>query len=409
MKKTNDIKVAFNANLFVHSTTQIVGHYYKEYVEINEKFENLSEDEYVHMMFAKIRNAKSDKERDKLGKEYADNMQKYYPYRKKYTTLSFNDNVGSLDGYILFKIDTIEQQFDLSLIDFISYDFNNLNDYYLFFINYMDYFIDKFDKEDLNKIQFNKLYKIKDIIELARKYYPQERDNIVRYQKLFKDCINFCYQIDGNINLNNLTLQQRFFLFNQLYKNPFKDIFNKFEMINLLDYTYDNIPYNSENVEPKDILILSSIIHTMDPEGKGLSCTFRFKTNNIFTAFYITLFNTIGMDELYVKICGNCNKYFITPKLNIVYCDREWANNLTCKDVGSKLSQKRKEEKNTVYGRYRTIFSRKRMLMKRNPDITKYEDDYEKYKKESNKFKKEITEGKKTYNDFNKWLDTQDK
>lgn len=409
MKKTNDIKVAFNANLFVHSTTQIVGHYYKEYVEINEKFENLSEDEYVHMMFAKIRNAKSDKERDKLGKEYADNMQKYYPYRKKYTTLSFNDNVGALDGYILFKIDTIEQQFDLSLFDFISYDFNNLNDYYLFFINYMDYFIDKFDKDDLNKIQFNKLYKIKDIIELARKYYPQERDNIVRYQKLFKDCINFCYQIDGNINLNNLTLQQRFFLFNQLYKNPFKDISNKFEMINLLDYTYDSIPYNSENVEPKDILILSSIIHTMDPEGKGLSCTFRFKTNNIFTAFYITLFNTIGMDELYVKICGNCNKYFITPKLNIVYCDREWANNLTCKDVGSKLSQKRKEEKNTVYGRYRTIFSRKRMLMKRNPDITKYEDDYEKYKKESNKFKKEITEGKKTYNDFNKWLDTQDK
>lgn len=409
MKKTNDIKVAFNANLFVHSTTQIVGHYYKEYVEINEKFENLSEDEYVHMMFAKIRNAKSDKERDKLGKEYADNMQKYYPYRKKYTTLSFNDNVGALDGYILFKIDTIEQQFDLSLFDFISYDFNNLNDYYLFFINYMDYFIDKFDKDDLNKIQFNKLYKIKDIIELARKYYPQERDNIVRYQKLFKDCINFCYQIDGNINLSNLTLQQRFFLFNQLYKNPFKDISNKFEMINLLDYTYDSIPYNSENVEPKDILILSSIIHTMDPEGKGLSCTFRFKTNNIFTAFYITLFNTIGMDELYVKICGNCNKYFITPKLNIVYCDREWANNLTCKDVGSKLSQKRKEEKNTVYGRYRTIFSRKRMLMKRNPDITKYEDDYEKYKKESNKFKKEITEGKKTYNDFNKWLDTQDK
>lgn len=409
MKKTNDIKVAFNANLFVHSTTQIVGHYYKEYVEINEKFENLSEDEYVHMMFAKIRNAKSEKERDKLSKEYADNMQKYYPYRKKYTTLSFNDNVRALDGYILFKIDTIEQQFDLSLFDFISYDFNNLNDYYLFFINYIDYFIDKFNKEDLNKIQFNKLYKIKDIIELARKYYPQERDNIVRYQKLFKDCINFCYQIDDNINLNNLTLQQRFFLFNQLYKNPFKDIFNKFEMINLLDYTYDNIPYNSENVEPKDILILSSIIHTMDPEGKGLSCTFRFKTNNIFTAFYITLFNTIGMDELYVKICGNCNKYFITPKLNIVYCDREWANNLTCKDVGSKLSQKRKEEKNTVYGRYRTIFSRKRMLMKRNPDITKYEDDYEKYKKESNKFKKEITEGKKTYNDFNKWLDTQDK
>lgn len=180
-------------------------------------------------------------------------------------------------------------------------------------------------------------------------------------------------------------------------------------MINLLDYTYDSIPCNSENVEPKDILILSSIIHTMDPEGKGLSCTFRFKTNNIFTAFCITLFNTIGMDELYVKICGNCNKYFITPKLNIVYCDREWANNLTCKDVGNKLSQKRKEEKNTIYGKYRTILSRKAMNAKRNPEIGKHVKDYEKYKKEANKLKKGIKEGKKTYNDFNKWLDTQDK
>lgn len=110
------------------------------------------------------------------------------------------------------------------------------------------------------------------------------------------------------------------------------------------------------------------------------------------------------MDELYVKICGNCNKYFITPKLNIVYCDREWANNLTCKDVGSKLSQKRKE-KNTIYGKYRTILSRKSMNAKRNPAINKHAKDYEKHKKEANKFKKEIKEGKKTYEGFDKWLD----
>ena len=35
----NDIKIAFNSNLFVHTTTQIVGHYYKDFVEINEEFE----------------------------------------------------------------------------------------------------------------------------------------------------------------------------------------------------------------------------------------------------------------------------------------------------------------------------------------------------------------------------------
>ena len=409
MKDIPNITISFDSNLFVHTTKQIVGHYYSEYVEINEQFQNLTEDEYTHIMFAKANVAKSKEERDKIGREYAENMKKYYPYKKKYKILSVNDDISSLDGYILFKTDTIQQQYDLSLLDFISYNFNNLNDYYLFFINHFNYFANKLDKEDSDKIKFNTLYKIKEIIQLSRKYYEREINNIIKYQKLFKNCINFCYQIDTPIDLSKLTLQQRFFLFNQLYKHPFNEISDKFETINLLDYTYDHIPYNSEAIEPKDILIVSSIIQAMDPEGTALSSTYTFVTDNTFTSFYITLFNLIGINSLYVKICGNCNNYFITPKLNVSYCDRIWDGDLTCKDVGSKLSQKRKEEKNTVYKKYRTILSRKAMNAKRNPEIDKHVKNYERYKKEANKFKKEIKDGKKTYDDFARWLDMQNK
>lgn len=405
MKDITDISISFDPNLFVHTTKQIVGHYYNEYVEINKNFESLTEDEYTHIMFAKANMTKSKEERDKIGKEYSENMKKYYPYKKKYRLLSVNDDISTLDGYILFKVDTIKQQYDLLLLDFISYNFNNLNDYYLFFINHFNYFVNKLDKEDSNRIKFNTLYKIKEIIQLSRKYYEKEINNIIKYQKLFKNCINFCYQIDTPVNLSKLTLQQRFFLFNQLYNHPFNEISNKFETINLLDYTYDHIPYNSKAIEPKDILIVSSIIHTMDPEGTDLSSTYTFVTDNIFTAFYITLFNFIGINSLYIKICGNCNNYFITPKLNVAYCDRIWNGDLTCRDIGSKLSQKRKEEKNQVYNKYRKMFSKKRMLMKRNPNITKYVNDYENYKKETQKFQKDIKNGKKTYEDFDKWLD----
>lgn len=405
MKDIPDISISFDPNLFVHTTRQIVGHYYNEYVEINKNFESLTEDEYTHIMFAKANMTKSKEERDKIGKEYPENMKKYYPYKKKYRLLSVNDDISTLDGYILFKIDTIKQQYDLLLLDFISYNFNNLNDYYLFFINHFNYFVNKLDKEDSNSIKFNTLYKIKEIIQLSRKYYEKEINNIIKYQKLFKNCINFCYQIDTPVNLSKLTLQQRIFLFNQLYNHPFNEISNKFETINLLDYTYDHIPYNSKAIEPKDILIVSSIIHTMDPEGTDLSSTYTFVTDNIFTAFYITLFNFIGINSLYIKICGNCNNYFITPKLNVAYCDRIWNGDLTCRDIGSKLSQKRKEEKSQVYNKYRKMFSKKRMLMKRNPNITKYVNDYENYKKETQKFQKDIKNGKKTYEDFDKWLD----
>lgn len=405
MENKCDLKISFNPKLFVHTTTQIVAHYYKEFVEINEEFEKITEDEYSKIMFAKANSCKDKKERYKIANEYAENIQKYYPFRKKYRTLSFNDNINSLTGYILFKKEDVQQQFDLSLLDFISYNFNNFNDYYLFFINCFDYFLPKLDTEDLDKIKLITLYPIKDIIALARKYYEKEIANIKKYQQLFKNCINFCYQIDAPIDLSKLTLQQRFFIYNQLYKNPFNEICNNFESINLLDYTYDNIPYNSESVEPKDVFIISSIIHTYDPDGTLLLNSYHLKTDNIFTSFYITLFNILGMDDFYIKICGNCKKYFLTPKLNIAYCDRIWNSDLTCKDVGSQLSQKRKEQENTVYGKYRNIFSKKRMLMKRNPDIKKYEKDYEEYKKGANKIKKEIKNGKKTYEDFDKWLD----
>lgn len=63
MKDIPDISISFNSNLFVHTTKQIVAHYYNEYVEINEDFENLTEDEYTHMMFAKADLAKSQEER----------------------------------------------------------------------------------------------------------------------------------------------------------------------------------------------------------------------------------------------------------------------------------------------------------------------------------------------------------
>lgn len=405
MENLNDIKIAFNSNLFVHTTTQIVGDYYKDFVEINEEFERMTEDEYAKMMISKANACKDKKERDKIANEYAENMQKYYPFRKNYRTLSFTDNVSALNGYILFKIDTVDQQFDLSLLDFISYDFNNLNDYYLFFINNFNYFVQKLDKEDLKNFKFYTLYKIKDIVHLSQKYYDKEISNIKEYQKIFRECINFCYQINSNINLSNLTLQQRFFLYNQIYKNPFKDISNKFEIINLLDYTYDDIPYNSDAVTPNDVYIISSIIHAMDPEGKGLSSTFKFKTNNIFTAFYISLFNIIGMNELYVKICGNCNKYFITPKLNIVYCDRIWTNDLTCKDVGSKLAQKRKESEDNIYKKYRNESSRKSMFASRNNDVPEYQNKYNKWKEQASKFWNDVKKGNKTPEEFEKWID----
>ena len=86
MENKCDLRVSFNPNLFLHTTTQTVAHYYKEFVEINEDFEKMTEDEYSKMMIAKANSCKDKKERDKIANEYAENMQKYYPFKKNYRT-----------------------------------------------------------------------------------------------------------------------------------------------------------------------------------------------------------------------------------------------------------------------------------------------------------------------------------
>ena len=139
MKKGHNIKLSFNTHTVTHSLKRIVGYYYNEYVELNDKFENMSKDEYSKMMIAKGKNAKTEKQRDKISKEYAENMKKYYSSNISRSTLSYNDQINRLDGYIGFKYEEIEEQFELPLLDFISYDLNNINEYTLAFINTCGY------------------------------------------------------------------------------------------------------------------------------------------------------------------------------------------------------------------------------------------------------------------------------
>lgn len=120
MKKEHNIKLFFNSSINTHSLRRIVGYYYEEYIELDNKFENMTEDEYSKMMFGKIEKAKTEKERNKIAEEYAKNMRKYYSSTKSYSTLSFNNQVNRLNGYIEFKLEDIENQFDLPLLDLLA-------------------------------------------------------------------------------------------------------------------------------------------------------------------------------------------------------------------------------------------------------------------------------------------------
>lgn len=112
---------------------------------------------------------------------------------------------------------------------------------------------------------------------------------------------------------------------------------------------------------------------------------------------------------MHIKICGNCKKYFLTSKENVSYCDRVIAENQTCKDIGNKEYQKRKQENDDTYHKYRTLGARKQTRVSRNPEIDMYKEDLEQFREIGKQMYKDVCDGKISNAEFAKWVDEQDK
>ncbi len=84
-------------------------------------------------------------------------------------------------------------------------------------------------------------------------------------------------------------------------------------------------------------------------------------------------------------------------------------NNQTCKDIGNKEYQKRKQENDDAYRKYRTIGTRKKTRASRNPKIDMYQKDLEQFRKIGKQMYKDVCDGKISNEEFKKWVDEQDK
>ena len=412
MERKNKIGISFDSSYFSQIFIHTSGAYLSKPISKNNNkyllnLRTIPPDEKFGQLVLDLENATSKSERDKILNELKSITE--IDKTVEAIPLTFKDNVETLKGYIVFEPTTAVEHNDLSLLDFISYDFDVFNDYLLFFINFFDYFIDKLDDNDIKHIELDTLYSVSEVVEIAKKYYDKEKGNLIYYQSLFKKCINFVYKIDNPFDMKYLTHKQIFFLYNQLYQDTFAEFKQDFHSTDLLDYQYNDFPLRKEKIGLEDIFTLISAIEKIDPTGRKLNSLQQFETTNLFTSFYITLFNVVAVNKMHIKICGNCGRYFITHKETVTYCDRIIENKLTCKDIGNKEYQKRKLENDTTYEKYRKIGSRKKLRATRNPKIDIYQKDLEQYRKIGKQMYKDVCSGKISNEEFAKWVDEQDK
>ena len=273
-----------------------------------------------------------------------------------------------------------------------------------------------FDKNIIN-IGTNKPIHIanKDLLkQCAESFYEAEKDSLIKTQLLFRNFIDYVFNNNREKRLNKLSNAQRFYIFQNITKD-LKEISKDYICDYSLNFSFTDRDFMNEllyeiqkgisNPLSDENFLINTMIKN-DPNGeKIVGNKYNFKTNNLSTYFYIVLYHIVLNDIDYIKRCQVCGKYFFSDKNTTLYCNGKYTDGITCKEYGIKTSQKRKENEEPVYGKYRQIYAQKAMAVKRNPDIEYYKATYEKWKKEAKEFISDIKSGRKTYDEFDEWLD----
>ncbi len=341
--------------------------------------------------------------------------------------LLFIRNIKKVDLDLILNYEYRKMALGDNLIEFLNLEFNNFNDFFKFFCTFFFIYLDRVPEEQLNKIfkEFdknvinigsNKPIHIanKELLkQCAESFYESEKDSLIKIQLLFRNFVDYIFNNNREKRLNKLSNSQRFYIFQNITKD-LKEISEdyicdyslnfSFTDENFMNELFGKIKQGISNPLSNENFLINTITKN-DPNGeKIVGNKYDFKTNNLFTYFYIILYHIVLNDIDYIKKCQVCGKYFFSDKNTTLYCNGNYSDGITCKEYGIKTSQKRKENEEPVYGKYRQIYAKKAMAVKRNPDIECYKTNYEKWKKKAKEFISDIKSGKKSYDEFDRWL-----
>lgn len=289
-----------------------------------------------------------------------------------------------------FKYKITTQTLGTFLSDFLNTDFEDYNEFYLFFLKYS---LSLTEADKLKKVFKNgkclesnlKIF-VSDLQDKNLKMLKklQEQTNIILDYCLFnpiKPAINFkpierlyvLRRISPTITLlnENKSVYYSVNLFSSYPGETEKEIYNF-----LLNKKNKVIEYDL--IMPYDI---SSIIY------KSIC--------------------SILKEKIYLKVCKNCNKYFIANIKSANYCNNiaPGETKKTCKDVGRRIAFENSKCEDAILDLYYKVYSRKSMMKSRNPDIDKYINDFNKYKEIGKKKVTQYKNGKLSSEDFKSWIE----
>lgn len=281
------------------------------------------------------------------------------------------------------------------LIDFLNIDLDSDNDMVNFIAKYC--FVDlltEFAKK--NKINIGQYYK-KDkflitqqsLSDLFLTLQSEYEDDFTFYQDTF---INLITDEQDNINPTKFDAVEA--EFRAEFPELFEDESANFDLITLsyrindlrLDFTMDDFYYTH-----KELNLSKNIPYS-------------FMTDDYLNILFISFKKLLSLDNnIKIKKCANCNKYFIPKTMHDTkYCDEIFKDNKTCKEIGRELAYKESLAKEPLLKAYR---SRYQTLSKQASEREKHEM-YEYFKKEGPVMRKKFINTEITAEEFQNWIDS---
>ena len=278
------------------------------------------------------------------------------------------------------------------LADFLNTNFENYDEFSLFFSNYCPMLIDK------NRI--NKDYKVTDDYNIYRSVVTQVQNKNKSYylelQKQLDMILDYCL-INPTKDALPFSPIERMYVLERI--SPALTLLNN----NKLEfYRITTFSSNPGNTEKEIYNFLSKKKNRIDESNILIP-------KNLSEVLYFSLYNILK-NEIHLKVCKNCDNFFVTKNQLTNYCDRVAPDysKKTCKDIGRTAVFNKNKADDPILDYYHKVYNKKSMMKSRNPDISQYGKDFEKFKQIGKKKREKYIKKLITEEEFEKWIRKND-
>lgn len=222
-----------------------------------------------------------------------------------------------------------------------------------------------------------------------------------KYKKAFIEDIKYIYNLNNLEELHDLTPAQRLYIL----KNSKKES----NVIKLYDSKDLKLDFNNFG---------SNINFAIDYEENAQEIAkyveddkltpYSFRCSNIIQSFIVEFLELANTENIEIKQCKNCGKYFVPDnRSDEIYCSNIYENGKTCKEVGHFRTQQRLMKEDDDLRIYRNVYQKLLLRTRRNPDNSQYEKEFREFKEKNVELKEKINNGKITQEEYMKWLNEQ--